>query len=113
MAKKYLQPLSSIIAEAIAHRPDDIEPVCRHFFSGATASVNRNTCISFSPAGFAIKLSKHDRDKLMSQHDARPLQYFENSPVKREYVVLPDPWLEDKEMLFHWINASIDFVIND
>ncbi|MEM7293054.1 MAG: TfoX/Sxy family protein [Pseudomonadota bacterium] len=113
MAKKYLQPLSNIIQEAVARRSDEVQPICKHFFSGATVSVNRNTCISFSPAGFAIKLGKKDRDKLLAHHDARPLRYFENSPVKREYVVLPDPWLDDKETLHHWINASIDFVISE
>ena len=113
MATKYLQPLAKIVEEAVACRSDAIEPVCKHFFSGATVSVNRNTCISFSPAGFAIKLPKKDRDQLMSKHDAKPLRYFENSPVKREYVVLPDPWLDDKEVLHRWINASIDFAINE
>ncbi|MEM7207737.1 MAG: TfoX/Sxy family protein [Pseudomonadota bacterium] len=113
MAKKYLLPLSEIVEEALAKREDEIEPVFKHFFSGATLSVNRNTCINFSPAGFAVKLSQRDRDALVTQHNAKPLKFEGTGPVRREYVILPKPLLEDKETLHRWVNASIDFVINE
>ena len=111
MAKKYLQPLSEIVREATRHRSDEVSPECKHFFSGAAACVDGAMCISYSPAGFALKLSQSDRDTLLAEHGAKPLQYFQNSPVKREYVVVAGNWLDDRATLHHWINASIDYVI--
>ena len=111
MARKYLQPLSEIIRRATRHRSDGISPECKHFFSGASASVDGVMCISYSPVGFALKLSEADRDTLLSGHGAKALRYFENSPIKREYVVVADAWLDNREILHHWINVSIDHVI--
>ena len=112
MAGKYLQLLSEIIREATRHRSDRIAPQCKHFFSGAAASVDGVMCISYSPAGFAVKLSKSDRETLLTHHRARPLRYFAKSPVKREYVVVPERWLDDRKTLHRWINTSIDFVVD-
>jgi len=48
--------------------------------------------------GFALKLSREKIDSLMKQ-GAKPLRYFPNGHVKKDYAVLPEAVLLNKKQL--------------
>ena len=64
--------------------------VCKHFFSGAALYVERKICASLTPKGLAFKLPKSRCDDLFTQGKAIPLRYFDRSPIKKGYILLPD-----------------------
>jgi hypothetical protein len=82
----------------------------KHFFSGAAVYVNGKICMSFTPAGLALKLPENQRIKLIRDKKAKLLQYFPKGPIKKDYAVLTEPLIEDLEILSYWMNLCIDYV---
>ena len=85
MAQPYLNQLQELIS-TIGGRHDVI---CKHFFSGAALYVGRNICASLTAKGLAFKLPKSRCDDLFAQGKAIPLKYFDRSPIKQGYILLP------------------------
>ena len=112
MANIFLDQLARMIDRATSGRIGDVTLSCKHFFSGAAVYANGRICASFTPAGFAMKLPKESRDTLLKQADAKPLRYFVNGPVKKEYVVLPDVLIDDPSRLRGWLEISVAYVLD-
>lgn len=87
MAHPYLEQLQGLLRDINAGNSDI---VCKHFFSGAAAYAHGQIVASLSPKGLAFKLSESRCNEVLSNDVAVPLRYFENSPVKRGYVLFPD-----------------------
>ena len=87
MAQPYLDQLEKLISTI---DPDGEGLVCKHFFSGAALYVNKRICASLTPKGIAFKLPQQRCEELISSGRALPLQYFDGSPIKQGYVLLPD-----------------------
>ena len=109
MAKIYLEKLHGLIDGLALDRRQRDEVVCKHFFSGAAAYAGGKIFMSLTPKGLALKLAQDDREFLMAQ-GAQPLRYFPKAPVKKDYVILPDHFVSDADVLSHWIKSSIGFV---
>ncbi len=112
MAKEYLEHLSKMMAQIQLQLPDDASLECRHFFSGAAVYVNNRIFLTLTPAGFALKLSEQTRTYLLDQRGAKPLRYFAKSPVKKDYVVLPNASLDNIEALRKWVQRSVEYVLS-
>lgn len=110
MAQIYLDKLSAIIAGATRDRFPDAALTCKHFFSGAALYVDGKICISLTPVGLALKLPEDDRNSLIDNNSAKPLRYFPNAPIKKDYVVLPNGILKDTRALRCWIRKSIEYI---
>ncbi len=88
MAQPYLDQLQELV---VALQPDNSDLACKHFFSGAALYVENKLCASLTPNGLAFKLSKPRCKQLIEAGKATPLRYFDNSPIKQSYILLPDP----------------------
>ncbi|MBI5149984.1 MAG: TfoX/Sxy family protein [Candidatus Omnitrophica bacterium] len=110
MAKEYLEQLSSYMKEAISGRSKNVKLECKHFFSGAAVYANGKICMSWTPAGFAIKLPEELRIILLKQKGTKPLRYFPKGPIKKDYVILSKTILNDVKILRHWIKLCIEHV---
>lgn len=110
MSKEYLEKLTTLIDKTSSGTFENIRLECKHFFSGATLYVNGKICLSFTPVGFAIKLPEESRNALLKQKGTKPLRYFPEGPIKKEYVVLPKTILSDAKALRHWVKISIEYV---
>ena len=112
MAQEYLERLTALMREATSGRFKDINLEYKHFFSGAALYANRQICISLTPVGFAIKLPEQSRTALRKQKGTRPLRYFAEGPIKKDYVVLPKTMLNEMKVLRHWVRLSIEHAVS-
>jgi len=71
----------------------------RHFFSGAALYRAGSIVGSLTPVGLAFKVPNEVRDSLLNREKAVPLRYFQNSPVKGDYVLFPDSKIETHEAI--------------
>ncbi len=110
MAIKYLSQLRSLFQKVELVGIDNIKLEFKHFFSGAAVYANGKICVTLSPAGFALKLSKSDIDSLLESKGNKRLRYFPNSPIKKDYVVISDNILNNPKSLSSLIRISIEFV---
>jgi TfoX/Sxy family transcriptional regulator of competence genes len=113
MAKPYVEKLSRKIEGLGFPESDEVMLECKHFFSGAALYANGRICASLSPAGFGLKLPEEMRSRLIEEGEGAELRYFEKAPAKREYVVLSQAVVDDRERLKFLISQCIKFVIED
>ena len=111
MAKVYLEKLRFLMAELAPYMSTTASLEIKHFFSGAAVYADEHICITFTPAGFAMKLPEGSRNKLVKEKGAKSLQYFPGAPTKKEYVILPPSVVDDREMLSFWVGKSIEYVL--
>jgi TfoX/Sxy family transcriptional regulator of competence genes len=111
MAKEYLDRLSDLMTDLGSNVSTTANLKIKHFFSGAAVYADGRICITLTPAGFAIKLPKALRDELMEEEGTKNLQYFSNAPIKKEYVVLPQRMLDDRDTFSFWVEKSIEYVL--
>ena len=109
MAEPYLAALKAIVEQSCLLHEEFGDVSCRHFFSGAAAFANGRIFMTLTSVGFALKLPEDDRTTLLAK-GATPLKYFANSPVKKDYIVLPSEFVDDTAVLKDWISSSIKFV---
>lgn len=107
MAEPYLSILTQHIKEI--HFPN-VSLECKHFFSGAAVYANGKIVASLSPTGFAIKLSKDERQKLIQNGEGTEFRFFPGGPIKKEYVLLKDSIIQDKELYQNLFTKSIQYV---
>jgi hypothetical protein len=100
MAQPYLDQLEKLV-RSLAPGRDDL--ICKHFFSGAALYVQDRICASLSPKGLAFKLGSSRCENILAQGRAIPLQYFDNAPIKRDYILLPDVQnLDDTDLIAYF-----------
>ena len=112
MAKLYFKRLSNLMQQVGVDLTINsiVTLEIKHFFSGAAVYVNGKICISLTPVGFALKLPKNDRNKLIHENKAKILRYFPKGPIKKEYAVLSEPMIMNLNVLSYWVNRSIAYV---
>ncbi len=110
MAKIYLNRLKTLFQKMELTGLDSVKLEFKHFFSGAAVYANGKICMTLTPVGFAIKLSKPDIDSLLESKGNKRLHYSPNAPVKKDYVVLSDNILADTKSFAGLIRTSIEFV---
>ena len=75
MAEKYLRDVTALMARLGPRLPWGCVLKLKHFFGGAAVYAGGNICITFTPAGLALKLPEEARDALTAD-GATPLRYF-------------------------------------
>lgn len=107
MAKIYFAKLELLLAE------DDLgaaEVEVKHFFNGAAGYVVGRICMSWTPAGLALKLPQSLLDQLFTEKNGTPLRYFPNAPIKKEYAVLSVDLVTDRAKLRPLLNECLKYV---
>ena len=108
MAKAYLENLRGLIERLPLSRRERDDVTCKHFFSGAAATVEGRIFMTLTPKGLALKLPEHDRERLMAE-GAKALRYFPNAPIKRDYVILPERFASGSDSLVQLVRSSMSF----
>ena len=110
MAQPYLAMLSQMIVSLELPISKSVVLECKHFFSGAALYADGQICASLTPAGFGLKLPKEVRDRMIDEGEGEELKYFENAPVKREYISLSQAKMEDQKIFTSLLTQSIEYV---
>jgi TfoX/Sxy family transcriptional regulator of competence genes len=111
MAKEYLDRLNNFMAEISPGIPIQASLEIRHFFSGAAVYADGRICVSLTPAGFALKLPEVLRAELQEKEGAKNLRYFPKAPIKKDYVVLSQRSLDDRDRVCFLVDKSIEYVL--
>jgi len=108
MVEKHRQSLQMLLERSIRNgdRPANIE--CKHFFSGAAAYVEGRIFMTLTSVGLAMKLPIQRRAALLKQ-GARPLRYFPNAPIKKDYVILPADLVENGQAFTTLLRESLRY----
>jgi TfoX/Sxy family transcriptional regulator of competence genes len=112
VARKYLEQLSALIGRLTSGSLKGAKLECKHFFSGAAVYVKGRICMSWTPAGFALKLPETARNVLMEHHGAKSLRYFPRGPFKQNYVILPKSMLKDGRTLGRLAKTSVAYALS-
>ena len=110
MAHPYLKQLQQLVSDVDLASPD---VVCKHFFSGAAAYAHGQLFASLTPKGLAFKLPEPRCKDLLTGDCAEPLRYFDNSPVKRGYVLFPEHGKLSKNKLKQYFLESVSAAAGD
>ncbi len=104
MAQPYLDELTQLV-----HNIDSgsFDLACKHFFSGAALYVDGQICASLTPKGLAFKLPESRCAELFADNTAVPMQYFDNSPVKRGYILIPHIGVLSNRDIRNYFNECI------
>ena len=111
MAEPYLELLTQKITNLGLLTSGQVALECRHFFSGAALYANGKLCASLTPAGFGLKLPAEIRDRMIDAGEGRELRYFENAPVKRDYIALSPALVEDSQKMRSLLAQSFEYVL--
>ena len=49
---------------------------------------------------------------MTEERGAKPLRYFPEGPIKKDYVVLPKAVLNDIKALRNWVKVSVEYVVS-
>ena len=104
MAQPYFDDLTLLVRDI---DPGSYDLTCKHFFSGAALYVDGQICASLTPKGLAFKLSESRCAELFAENAAIPMQYFDNSPVKQGYIMIPDIGNLGKGEIHDYFNECI------
>ena len=113
MAEPYLERLTETIASLDISSSDEMVLELKHFFSGAALYVNGKICVTLTPAGFGLKLPQVSINQLIDVGDGKELRYFDNAPIKKEYVALSQSVIDDPDRLKSLIRQSIEFAVTE
>lgn len=83
----------------------------KSMFGGACAYVNGRVFASLSNVGLALKIDGVTA-KSWLEHGAKWLQYEDDAPISKSYLVVPDAVLNDEEELSRWVERSVSFVLS-
>jgi len=109
LAEPYLEQLSQIVDRLEPALLKNVTFETKHFFSGAALYANGKICASLSPSGLAVKLPEELRQSLIAEGKATEFRFFDNGPIKREYVALSDAIVEDLKALHQFIDISASY----
>jgi len=108
MVAAHLTALLSLLERVASGHEPRIKFECKHFFSGAAAYANGRIFMTLTSVGLALKLPPASQADLIGQ-GAKPLRYFPSGPIKRDYVIVPEPMVSDADALTPWITKSVLF----
>ena len=111
MAKEYVDKLTDLMADLAEDFSSPAPLEIKHFFSGAAGYAAGRICITFTPVGLALKLPEALRTELLQEKDTKHLRYFPKAPVKKDYVVLPQRMIDDRDTLRFWLEKSVAYVL--
>ncbi|MBI3605278.1 MAG: TfoX/Sxy family protein [Nitrospirae bacterium] len=82
----------------------------KNCFGAIAGYVDGRIFVSCGKFGVALRLPPENLESLFKEKGVKPLKYFPNGHIKKEYAVLPQQIIEDEQRFKKLINKSIKFV---
>ena len=109
---KYLDRITKLISLARPRLSQTHNLEYKNCFGAVAGTIEGRIFISCGKFGVALKLPPKKINELFKERGVKPLQYFPNGRVKKDYAVLPKRILEDKSQFKKLIDNSLKFVLS-
>lgn len=110
--KKYLDRITKLISLTRPRLSQTHHLEYKNCFGAIAGYVEGQIFISCGKFGVALKLPPKKLDELAKERGVKPLQYFPNGHIKKDYAVLPKSILENKSQFKKLIGNSLKFVLS-
>ncbi len=104
-----MRQLEALLTEIAPRLPRQLRLDCKRFFSGGAVYADGRIFMTLTTVGLALKLPEDARMTLLRE-GGKPLRYFANGNIKKEYVVVPEALAGRPSALWPWIEQSILYV---
>ena len=106
-----LDKLQAALEATKDHLAPDIGLRFKSMFGGRGVYAYDRMFASLWSGGLALKLSPGMHAAALELPGAKRLQYAEDQPFSKDYVVLPDEVVESPKALSEWVQHSIDYTL--
>ena len=112
MTSSYLEKVATLVTRTRPRLAVTHQLYFRNCFGAVAGYVNDGIFISCGRFGVALRLPPSSLEQLFKDKDVRPLKYFPNGHVKKEYAVIPDRIVEDKHRFKKLLDKSIEYSLS-
>jgi TfoX/Sxy family transcriptional regulator of competence genes len=109
---KYLDKITKLISQTRPRLSQTHPLEYKNCFGAVAGYVEGRIFITCGKFGVALKLPPKKITDLLKESGVKPLQYFPNGHVKKDYAVLPKRILEDRSQFKKLIDTSLKFVLS-
>ena len=109
---KYRNKITKLISLARPRISQTHNLEYKNCFGAVAGYVEGRIFISCGKFGLALKLSPNKINELLKEKGVKPLQYFPNGHIKKDYAVLPKRILDNKDQFKKLIENSLKFVLS-
>lgn len=110
--KKYLDRITKLISLTRPRLSKIHNLEYKNCFGAAAGYVEGQIFISCGKFGVALKLPPKKIEELSKERGVKPLKYFPNGHIKKDYAVLPKRIIENKGQFKKLIENSLKFVLS-
>ncbi len=109
MKNKYLDTLTTLLEQTDSKFTTTYRLEFKNVFGAVAGYINGNIFISCGKFGIALKLPPEFLAELFKEKGIKHLQYFPNGHVKKEYAVIPQRIIENKQRFKKILFKSIKY----
>lgn len=110
MKAKYLNTIKNLLRQTHPGLASQHELAFKPCFGAVAAYVDDNIFATCGEFGVALKLPTATVEHLLNEPGAKLLKYSSNGRTKKNYVVIPQSMLTDRESLGHLVAQSVLYV---
>ena len=112
MQGKYFEKIAKLLEQARPRLAPTHRLTYKNVFGAVGGYVNGRIFISCGKFGIAPRLPSEILENLFQEKGVKHLKYFPKGHIKKEYVVLPNRILQDKNRVRKILNESVKYVLS-
>ena len=112
MKNKYFDKLIKLLKQANPKLVTIYRVEFKNVFGAVGGYVNDRIFISCGKFGISLKLPSEILEDLFQEKDVKHLKYFPKGHIKKEYAVLPNRILQNKNRFRKILGESVKYVLS-
>jgi hypothetical protein len=110
LAEKYKSKLIKILSETRPRLSIGHQLAFKNSFGAVAGYLDNQIFIVCGKFGLALRLSQKSVQTLLTEKGYKPLKYFKNGHIKKDYVIISNDIITDESSLKKLLNRSIKLV---
>ena len=111
MKNNYQENLTELLAQTHPELGAEHRLEFKNNFGVIAGYVDGRIFISCGKFGVALRLPSDSLEDLFNNPNVEPLRYFPKGHIKKEYAVIPERMLHDKQSIRNLIDQSVNYVL--
>ena len=108
----YLNRLETLLKQSNPRLRVTHQVEFKNFFGAVTGYVDGHIFVSCGKFGVALRLPPQTLAELFREEDASLLRYFPKGHVKREYVIVPQRMMDDRERFQRLVGTIVKYALS-